>query len=395
MTFALPLCPPDGIDALALAEAELHNLASPRIKASSREYLQYIRNTYMVEEYRKTDGSWDWNFYNRITFEHMTNNPSEGGNNRLRIRARTDHPNIFAFGSLLKKELRNTLNKMEQYEQGNLEPYVSKRSQQLQKSRNKLKTMLENDELLLRKYLRSQGVLAQQTKPKNKKQVDGRAGVEGAVRGALVSVTDDTLVEQEVGEAGAGVGVQRVRGRRGGFAAGTGRARGVRGRGAAPTHRICPSCGGNYRTSYLRIHQRRHCHGPGEEEDDDDNDEEIEDVVEVQDDEEVTDGLEVDEVLDVVAEVEQTVAGIRQRRGIVDSDDEDEVETLTRRIRQQRLQAERRRPEDDDNDLPPAQRSRVSYPSRNTEPDVESGEGAEQEPSKEPWQLLMQVQVVP
>ena len=309
----------------------------------------------------------------------MTNNPSEGGNNRLRIRARTDHPNIFAFGSLLKKELRNTLNKMEQYEQGNLEPYVSKRSQQLQKSRNKLKTMLENDELLLRKYLRSQGVLAQQTKPKNKKQVAGRAGVEGAVRGALVSVTDDTLVEQEVGEAGAGVGVQRVRGRRGGFAAGTGRARGVRGRGAAPTHRICPSCGGNYRTSYLRIHQRRHCHGPGEEEDDDDNDEEIEDVVEVQDDEEVTDGLEVDEVLDVVAEVEQTVAGIRQRRGIVDSDDEDEVETLTRRIRQQRLQAERRRPEDDDNDLPPAQRSRVSSPSRNTEPDVELGEGAEVE----------------
>ena len=105
---------------------------------------------------------------------------------------------------------------MEQYEQGNLEPYVSKRSQQLQKSRNKLKTMLENNELLLRKYLRSQGVLAQQTKPKNKKQLAGRAGVEGAVRGALVSVRDDTLVEQEVGEAGAGVGVQRGRGRRGG-----------------------------------------------------------------------------------------------------------------------------------------------------------------------------------
>ena len=78
----------------------------------------------------------------------------------------------------------------------------------------------------------------------------------------------------------------------------------------------------------------------------------------------------------MVAEVKQTVAGIRQRRGKVDSDDEDEVETLTRRIRQQRLQAERWRPEDDDNDLPPAQRSRVSSPSRNTKPDVELGEGA-------------------
>ena len=89
----------------------------------------------------------------------MTNNAAETMNNRLRVRMRTAHPGFYEFCQTLSKEVENSKGKMEQFEAGNLQSSQSIRARTLQKSRTKLKEMLENQQITLRKYLRSQGVL--------------------------------------------------------------------------------------------------------------------------------------------------------------------------------------------------------------------------------------------
>ena len=52
MTFALPLCPPGQIEhAFELLDAEAENLATPATEAFARQYLQYLRDTYMSGNY--------------------------------------------------------------------------------------------------------------------------------------------------------------------------------------------------------------------------------------------------------------------------------------------------------------------------------------------------------
>ena len=47
-----------------------------------------------------------WNFYNRLEEGQMTNNPSEGGNNRLASRMGAPHPGFYHFCNVLTKELK-------------------------------------------------------------------------------------------------------------------------------------------------------------------------------------------------------------------------------------------------------------------------------------------------
>ena len=137
MTFALPLCPPDRIEeAFTLLEDEINNLEHLNVQTFSRDYINYIRNTYMSGNYG-TQGAWEWNFWNRMGEGHLTNNAAEGGNNRLATRMRTSHPGFYHFAAVINKELSNTKNKLEQFEAGNLNYHQSNRARTMQKSRMK------------------------------------------------------------------------------------------------------------------------------------------------------------------------------------------------------------------------------------------------------------------
>ena len=373
MTFALPLCPPAEIEhAFELLDAEAENLATPATEAFARQYLQYIRDTYMSGSYGQAD-NYEWNFYDRIREGHTTNNPSEGANNRLSTRCKTSHPGIYPFIGVIRRETQATYEKMEQFESGNLHRVQTSRSMTTQRSRVKLVELHEAGTIPLKKYLRSQGVLNTKVKSNRQRRVPegreaaGEAGAGGAVnvdmavRGALVSVTD----EQDGAGGAEDRGGHGGRGGRGGFSTGRGRsrARGVRGRGAAPSHRLCPGCGGSYSSNYLQKHRRAHCPGPavnGQQDDDGNNDEDNPDEEDV----ESGDGFHLDEVLEEVNEVDQTVLGHRRRTGAWRQQEEQEEDTALetqRQLCQQRLQQQTDRPNEDDS--LPAQRPRTASPS--------------------------------
>ena len=62
MTFALPLCLPHLVEAaFELFEEELAHLGSPNAEELARNYIFYIRETYMSRSYG-TPGSYEWNF---------------------------------------------------------------------------------------------------------------------------------------------------------------------------------------------------------------------------------------------------------------------------------------------------------------------------------------------
>ena len=122
------------------------------------------------------NGQYEWNFYDRMEDGHLTNNAAEGANNRLSIRCRTAHPGIYQFFGVLKKELKTTMNKMEQYEAATLHFSQTTRARTIQKSRLKLKAMLEDRQLTLRKYLRSQGVLNMKIKSSRNRRVPQHDG---------------------------------------------------------------------------------------------------------------------------------------------------------------------------------------------------------------------------
>ena len=251
MTFALPLCPPRQIEqAFELLDAEAENLATPATEAFARQYLQYIRDTYMSGQYGQAD-NYEWNFYDRMEEGHNTNNPSEGANNRLSSRCRTSHPGIYPFIGVIRKETQATFDKMEQFESGNLQRTRTSRAVTTLAARVKTKVLFEAGIIPLRKMLRTQGVLNTKVKSNRHRRVpegreaagEARAGardnVDLVVRDALVSVTEEQDgaegAEDRGGRGGRGQGGRG----RGGFSTGRGRARarGVRGRGAAPSHR--------------------------------------------------------------------------------------------------------------------------------------------------------------
>ena len=155
------------------------------------------------------DDGWEWNAFERVEDVFLTNNPSEGANNRLRKRARTDHPGFYRFCDLMKEESENVKNKCQQFEQGLLmPPKPTSRASKVKQSRIQLKQMGTGatGAVSLVQTVFSEVVLNILINS-----------------GALESVTDGDQVEQPV----------RGRGGRGGC---MGRAGGARGRGAAPTH---------------------------------------------------------------------------------------------------------------------------------------------------------------
>lgn len=102
MSMALPLCPSNRIEeAFELIQLEVANM-SPAVAAFAEEYLNYIRATYMNGNYSTATEGFEWNVYDDIEQGFLTNNPSEGANNRLRTRARVDHPGIYRFCELMR-----------------------------------------------------------------------------------------------------------------------------------------------------------------------------------------------------------------------------------------------------------------------------------------------------
>ena len=203
MTFALAVAPPSRIqEALELARAEIPSFAiSPRTENFANEYMDYIEATYMGGAFGNNEAGYHWNFYDRLEEGQLTNNPSEGANNRLAQRMGVAHPGIYHFCSVLKKELNNTKNNMEAFESGSSEGATKKN---LQQNRSELKRRLEERKITLRKYLRAQGVL-NHLKPSTVKGArrgggggrgGGGAGGEGGadgtqIRAALRSVTEE------------------------------------------------------------------------------------------------------------------------------------------------------------------------------------------------------------
>ena len=145
MAFALPLCPPSRIEeALALMTAEVVDMTE-EAKIFAEEFIAYIRNTYMSGVFGNLVDGFEWNAYDRVEEGFLTNNPSEGANNRLFKRAKNPHPGVYKFCELLKSELENVKNKCEQFEQGLLlPPPRSTRASKVAQNRIQLKEMLEH-----------------------------------------------------------------------------------------------------------------------------------------------------------------------------------------------------------------------------------------------------------
>ena len=251
----------------------------------------------------------------------------QGANNRLRSRARTDHPGFYRFCGLVKTELDHVRCNCEQFEAGNLVTPQHSRARRTQKTRNQLKQLLENRQIGLRKYAIGQGQLNMVIK--NKRKTGRQEDLGATLRGALASLGDEEDIEEP----------QQVR--RGANGGRMRRARGAQGRGAAPRYKVCDGCGARLRSNYIRTHQRRHCRGPQvdnvqeAEEGGDDGEVGVGEVHEEAD-------LHLDEVLDIVNNLDQTILG--GGIGGRDEAEEEEALELQRRLYQQRLNSERTPP---------------------------------------------------
>lgn len=102
-----------------------------------------------------------WNFYDRLEEGQLTNNPSEGANNRLATRMGASHPGFYHFCTILTKELNNSKNNLEDFENGGSKESTNKKTT-LQYNRSVLKLRLEERKITLRKYMRAQGALNHQ-----------------------------------------------------------------------------------------------------------------------------------------------------------------------------------------------------------------------------------------
>ena len=146
MTFALPLTPPDRIEeAFQLLDDEINNMAvNPSVETFSRQYLQYIRDTYMSGSFGTQSQGFEWNFYNTIEEGQMTNNPSEGQNHRLAFRVGKSHPGFYEFCGTIQKEVANAKTKIEQFETGKMMEVANRKAAELLKTRVALSTLLES-----------------------------------------------------------------------------------------------------------------------------------------------------------------------------------------------------------------------------------------------------------
>ena len=157
----------------------------------------------------------------------------QGANNRLRSRARTDHPGFYRFCGLVKTELDHVRCNCEQFEAGNLVTPQHSRARRTQKTRNQLKQLLENRQIGLRKYAIGQGQLNMVIK--NKRKTGRQEDLGASLRGALASLGDEEDIEEP----------QQVR--RGANGGRMRRARGAQGLEAAPRYKVCDGCGARLR----------------------------------------------------------------------------------------------------------------------------------------------------
>ena len=77
--------------------------------------------------------------FDRLEDGHLTNNPCEGGNNRLRKRVGVDHPGFYRLSGTLVKEFDTVRSKARQFEAGNLFARKNSRTMRKDKTRAKLK----------------------------------------------------------------------------------------------------------------------------------------------------------------------------------------------------------------------------------------------------------------
>ena len=98
-------------------------------KIFAEEFIAYIRNTYMSGVFGNLVDGFEWNAYDRVEEGFLTNNPSEGANNRLFKRAKNPHPGVYKFCELLKSELEKINSRVKGCpEQNSIEGDVGARS---------------------------------------------------------------------------------------------------------------------------------------------------------------------------------------------------------------------------------------------------------------------------
>ena len=116
---------------------------------------------------------WEWNAFDRLEDGHLTNNK------RLQERVGKDHPGFYRLATTLKSEFEHVKNKVEQLEAGNLYPVRISRTVRAQKTRTKLKELLVNRQISLKKYATGQGQLNVVIKDKRARRQDTQADLRG------------------------------------------------------------------------------------------------------------------------------------------------------------------------------------------------------------------------
>ena len=192
MLLALPMIPPARMNEyLQLLESEIEHLGSPSAQAFGHDVLAYIRNHYIEGSFGNEHDGWEWNVFDRLEDGHLTNNPCEGGNNRLRKRVGVDHPGFYRLCGTLVNEFDNVRSRAILFEAGNLFGRKNVRTLRKDKTRAKLKELLQKQQISLRKYAISQGQL--NAAIKEKKTTTGRrvdVGVSQAdLRGEILAST--------------------------------------------------------------------------------------------------------------------------------------------------------------------------------------------------------------
>ena len=100
----------------------------------------------------------EWNYYDVISDNHLTNNICEGMNNRLMHRIGLKKASIYRVFQTLQSELDTAKNKVDTFCAGSqVKPYYRHRQTNTDQTRRNLKSQLETGNLDLRKYMRAMG----------------------------------------------------------------------------------------------------------------------------------------------------------------------------------------------------------------------------------------------
>ena len=137
------------------------------------------RGHYINGAFGSLQAGWEWNAFDRLEGGHLTNNNAEAGNKRLQERVGKDHPGFYRLATTFKSELEHVKNKVEQLEAGNLYPVRISRTVRAQETRTKLKELLVNRQISLKKYATGQGQLNVVIEDKRARQQDTQADLRG------------------------------------------------------------------------------------------------------------------------------------------------------------------------------------------------------------------------